>query len=176
MRMRSHGYTLVELLTTLSVIGILLGVGLPNLTGHVHNLRVKNATQSLLESLEFTRSRAVFYNKRTTIRKQSNWEHGWEVFIDSNNNGTRDPDETALQTQSKLKGVKVVANSPVANYVSYIASGEGRYASGTNNAGAFQAGRFTICPKAKGTGYELIIARSGRIRTHEIDADACAAI
>jgi len=174
--MRSFGFTLIELLITLSVIGVLLGIGLPNLTTHVQNARVKTATQSLLGSLELTRSRAVFSNKRTTMQKQIAWENGWEIFIDSNNNGIRDANETSLQTQAKLTGVRVIANSPLANYISYIGSGEGRYANGTNNAGAFQAGKFTICPKVHGPGYELIIARSGRIRTHKINAQACAAL
>lgn len=176
MLLRSRGFTFIELLTTISVIGILLGVGLPNLTGHIRDSRVKSATQSLLESLELTRSRAVFSNKRTTIQKQSSWENGWEVFIDSNNNGVKDGSETAFQTQPKLNDVRVIANRPVANYVSFIGSGEGRYANGTSNAGGFQAGTFVVCPTGKGKGYELILSRGGRARQREISAQDCEAM
>lgn len=172
----SRGFTFIELLTTVSVIGVLLGIGLPNLTDHVHNSRVKTAAQSMLESLEVTRSRAIFSNKRTTIQKLTNWENGWEIFVDGNNNGLRDAGETTLQIQSKLQGVRVIPNRPVANYVSFIGSGEGRYANGTNNAGGFQAGTFTVCPTGNGKGYELILSRGGRVRQQEISAQDCAAI
>lgn len=174
--MRPFGFTLIELLTTLSIVGILLGVGLPNLASHVQNTRVEIAAQTLLESLELTRSKAVFSNKRITIRKQVNWENGWEVFIDANNNGLRDASDTILQTHEKLKGIRVITNNPVTNYVSYIGTGEGRHANGTSNAGGFQAGTFTVCPQGTGKGYELILARGGRVRTNPIDAQACATI
>lgn len=171
--MQSVGFTLIELVITLSIISILLSVGLPNLSGHVKNSRVKSATQSLLESLELTRSQAVFTNKRATLRKQTQWENGWEVFIDRNNDGLFNNNDQSLKKYEIVKGVRIIANRPVKNYVSFVGSGEGRYANGTNDAGAFQAGTFTICPLEKGRGYELILARGGRVRTHEISAQEC---
>ncbi|GGY80579.1 hypothetical protein GCM10011613_27040 [Cellvibrio zantedeschiae] len=174
--MRSFGFTLIELVITLSIVSILLGFGLPNLFGHIQNSRVKVATQNLFESLELTRSQAVFSNKRITIRKQVQWEEGWEVFIDANNDGLPNNNEQTVKKYEKLKGIRIIANRPVSNYVSFVGSGEGRYANGTSNAGAFQAGAFTVCPQTKGKGYELILARGGRVRTHEISAQDCAAI
>lgn len=176
MLVHSRGFTFIELLITLSIVSILLGIGIPNLTENIRHSRVKTAAQSMIESLEVTRSNAVFSNKRTTIQKLTNWEDGWEVFVDTNNNGSRDPGEQALQMQSKLNGVRVIANKPLANYVSFIGSGEGRYANGTSNAGGFQAGTFTLCPTSTGKGYELILSRGGRVRQQEISAQDCAAI
>lgn len=174
--MRSFGFTLIELIITLSIVSILFGIGLPHFTSSVQHSRVKTATQSLLESLDLTRTQAVFTRKRTTIRRQTTWEEGWDVFIDSNNNGIIDANERVIQKHEKLTGVRIIANRPVKNYVSYVGTGEGRLANGTNDAGAFQAGTFTICPEAKGKGYELILARGGRVRTNKIDAQTCAAI
>jgi len=174
--MQSFGFTLIDLITTLSVLCVLLGIGLPSFTGQIHATRVKTATQHLLESLELTRSQAVFSNNRTTIRKQNNWEDGWEVFIDKNNDGIPNGNEKTIQKHDKLNGVRIIANNPVKNYVSFIGSGEGRNANGSNSAGAFQAGTFTVCPQGKGKGYELILARGGRVRTHEVSEQDCAAI
>lgn len=174
--MRSFGFTLIELVTTLSIVSILLGIALPNLTGYIQKSRVSTATQSLLESLELTRTQAVFSNNRATIRKQTNWEDGWEVFIDKNNDGLSNNNERSIQKHEKLNGVRIVANRPVKNYVSFVSSGESRNANGTNSAGAFQAGTLTICPQGKGKGYELVLARGGRVRTNEVSAQDCAAI
>jgi len=174
--MRSFGFTLIDLLITLAVLAILLTFALPNFSALVQNLQVKTATQSLRESLELTRAQAIYSNNRATMRKQTNWVDGWEVFIDENNDGLLSNNEHVLQKHEKLKGVRVIANRPVKNYVSFIGSGEGRNANGTANAGAFLAGTFTICPTGKGKGYELILSKGGRVRTHKIDARACATI
>jgi type IV fimbrial biogenesis protein FimT len=174
--MRAFGFTLIDLLITLTVLSILLAFALPNLSAQVQDAQVKTATQTLLDSLELTRTHAVFANNRTTIRKQIDWVDGWEVFIDTNNDGILNNNETTIQKHEKLTGVRIIANRPVKNYVSFIGSGEGRNASGSNNTGAFQAGTFTICPKGQGKGYELILARGGRVRTNKIEAYDCSII
>lgn len=174
--LRSFGFTLVDLVITLSVVSVLLSIGLPNLSSHVQNSRVKAATQSLRESLDLTRTQAVFSNSRATIRKQTNWEDGWEIFIDKNNDGLSNNNERVIQKHEKLNGVRILANSHISNYVSYVESGESRNANKTNSAGAFQAGTFKICPQGQGKGYELVLARGGRVRTNEMSAHDCAAI
>lgn len=173
--MRAFGFTLIDLLTTLSITSILLAVGMPNLSGQIQRMRISTATQSLLEAIDLTRTAAVSANKRATITNQALWENGWKVFIDKNNNGIRDADEVILQQHEKLNGVRIITNTPVKNYVSYIGTGESRNASGTA-AGGFQAGTFKVCPIEKGKGYELILARGGRVRQHEISEQDCAAM
>ena len=173
--MRSFGFTLIDLLITLTITSILLTIGIPSFSAQVQKNRVKTATQSLLEAIELTRTKAVSLNKRTTITKQKNWENGWEIFVDKDNDGIRDNDEEIVLQHEKLKGIRIVGNKWIKNNVSYIGSGESRNANGKAN-GAFQAGTFTICPEGKGNGYELILARGGRIRMNEIDERACAAI
>ncbi|HOY22019.1 MAG TPA: GspH/FimT family pseudopilin [Cellvibrio sp.] len=170
--MRNNGFTLIDLIITLSVMSILLTIGLPSVSTQIQNARVKAATNSLLEAINLTRSQAVFANKRATIRKQNEWEGGWEIFIDGDNDGIRDNDEATVRRYEQLKGIRIVANRPIKNYVSYIGTGESRNASGTSGGG-FQAGTFTICPAATGKGYELILARGGRVRVAEINEEKC---
>jgi type IV fimbrial biogenesis protein FimT len=135
-------------------------------------MRVKTAVFALQESINLTRTQAVSANKRATIRKQNDWENGWEIFIDKDNDGVRDSNEDIVQQHQKLKGIRITANKPIKNYVSYIGTGESRNASGTNGGG-FQAGTFTICPTAKGKGYALILARGGRARIVEVNEEKC---
>jgi type IV fimbrial biogenesis protein FimT len=172
--MRSFGFTLIDLLITLSILVILLAVGLPNFSTQIKSSRVNTATLDLQEAIVLTRTTAISTNNRTTMAKQADWKSGWEIFLDTNNNGVRDQDETTLLQHEELKGVSIIANGPLKNNVSYIGTGESRNASGTNGGG-FQAGTFTICPTEKGTGFELTLARGGRVRKSEISIQACEA-
>jgi type IV fimbrial biogenesis protein FimT len=171
--MRSFGFTLIELLITLSLTAILLTIGLPSFSAQIQNSRVKTAMLSLHEALQLTRAQAVSSNSRATIVKQHKWDEGWEVFIDENNNGLRDENENVIIQQEKFNNVRITGNKFVKNYVSYIGSGESRNANGFVKGGAFQAGTFTICPETKGAGYELILARGGRVRMKEITEQEC---
>jgi type IV fimbrial biogenesis protein FimT len=172
--MQHKGFTLIDLLTSLSVLAILLALGLPSLSSQIQQVRVKTATYSLLDAISLTRTQAVFAKQRATLRKHNEWEGGWEIFIDKNNDGLRDEDEAIVRQHAQLKGIRIAANQPLKNYVSYIASGESRHASGTNGGG-FQAGTFTICPAAKGSGFVLVLARGGRVRMAEINEEQCSA-
>lgn len=170
--MRSCGFTLIELVITLSVLGILVAVGLPGFSAQIQNSRIKTATLALQDAIALTRTTAVFSNNRVTMTKQTDWESGWEIFKDKNNNGVRDDNEQILHQHEKLIDIKITSNKPVKNYVSYIGSGESRNANGTGSGG-FQAGTFTICPTTKGKGYELVLARGGRVRMNEISIQDC---
>lgn len=172
--MNTRGFTLIELLFTITILALLMTIGIPGFSAQIQNNKLKTTTLSLLEAVELTRSKAVFANKRAIIRNQDNWDGGWEVFVDTNNNGIRDQDEEILQAHEKINGVRIISNAPIRNYVSFISSGESRFI-GRTNGGAFQAGTFKVCPTTKGAGYTLILARSGRLRMDKISASECEA-
>lgn len=174
--MRSFGFTLIDLLTTLTILSILLAAGLPSFSAQIQNTRVKTATQSLFEAIELTRTKAVYSNSRVTLIKQTKWEDGWEIFIDKDNDGVRDQNENVLQQHENLSGVKIISDSKLENYISYIGTGEGRRANGSMTSGAMQIGSLKVCPITKGKGYQLIMSRGGRVRTLEIKAEECDSI
>ena len=170
--MKRNGFTLIDVILTLSIISILISIALPSFSAYVKQAQVKTASNSLLEAINLTRTQAIMTNKRATIRKQNEWSEGWEIFIDTDNDGVRDVNEKLIQMQEKFNGIKIITNRPITNNVSYIGTGESRSASGTSGGG-FQAGTFTICPTAKGKGVQLILARGGRIRVAKIDEEKC---
>lgn len=171
--MNNRGFTLLELLITLAIITLLITLGVPSFSAQIHNSKVKTTTLSLQEAIALTRSQAVMANMRTTLKAEDGWENGWEIFRDSNSDGTRDPEEILLiVSREKVDSVLITANRPVKNYISFIGSGESRL-DGSANGGAFQAGTLTICPVTRGKGYQLILARGGRVRTQELAAERC---
>lgn len=170
--MNQRGLTLIELLITCSILGVLLAIGIPSFQQQLEANRTRAAADALLQAIRLTRSKAVSTNRRATLRRLDTWHAGWEVFYDRDFDGERDANEQQITTGTALTGVTVNANGPLANYVSFIGSGESRYA-GTASGGGFQAGTFTICPTIPGEGYQLILARSGRVRVDRVAAAEC---
>ncbi len=89
--MKKHnGFTLIELMITLAIVGILLLVGLPSLKSTMQGNQLVAATNELLSALHVARSEAIKLNSRvsvcatagTTTCAGSDWSQGWVVFVD----------------------------------------------------------------------------------------------
>jgi type IV fimbrial biogenesis protein FimT len=125
--------------------------------------------------MSIARSGAVTSNTRTTVAGDQGWNSGWEVFVDSNNDGIRSADERLISTHDKVPDVYIIPNKPLKKYVSFIGSGEARMI-GAANGGAKQMGTFRICPVKRGVGYMLVLSGGGRVRKSEISAQECSVI
>lgn len=172
--MHERGFTLFELIITLLILVLLLTFGVPSLSNQIQQTRTKTTAMELLQSVQHARTLAVSQNKRATLIHLGEWTKGWEVFIDANDNGIRDENEPLVFQGPPIDSVHIYANGPLTDYVSFIGSGEGTKV-GKANGGSFQAGTFRICPLTPGEGYELILARSGRMRIETIPAQKCVA-
>ncbi|MDO6748281.1 GspH/FimT family pseudopilin [Gilvimarinus sp. 1_MG-2023] len=171
--MSHKGFTLIELLFTLLIITILAALTAPAFLRFIQGLRVQTTMWNLLEATQITRSYAIKANSRASMRANPTWQDGWVIFYDDNHNGQPDSTEKILQSHDKVSdGVNIEGNQPVAQYISYLGSGESRWATG-RRGGGFQAGTLTICPDQEGEGYELVLARGGRVRKVELTPEEC---
>ena len=66
--MLSRGFSLIELMITLAVLGMLLAIGLPNMGTWLQNTQIRNAAESINSGLQFARAEAV--KRNTTVRFQ----------------------------------------------------------------------------------------------------------
>lgn len=91
MRKDARGLTLIELLATLSVLAILMGIGTPLLGSLVERVRITNAYHLLTASLMTARTAAITRRHPVTVcpsrdghrcRDDQVWEQGWIVFDD----------------------------------------------------------------------------------------------
>jgi len=163
----SQGLSLIELLTTLSIISILLFAGLPSFTKMMRNNQAESAAYDLMTAIQTTRSLSVMQHKRAVLRANNDWHNGWELFIDDNNNGNRDENELLMFTQDTFSDLAITANTKAMKTISFIHTGESRQASGSTG-GSFLAGNISICAKNNEKGYKLILARGGRTRMSSI--------
>ncbi len=68
------GFTLIELMMTLLIASIILGVGIPNFQEFVANNRMATATNDVVTALHAARSQAVKRRANVTICPSANWD------------------------------------------------------------------------------------------------------
>lgn len=114
--MTNHsGFTMIELLITISVAGVLLALSIPSFREiSLNNQRAARANE-LVRDLVYARSQAVGLQRPVVICRTaspeaptcgsgSGWEEGWAVFVDSGAtpNGAYDAGETLLRRHETL--------------------------------------------------------------------------
>jgi type IV fimbrial biogenesis protein FimT len=72
----ARGFTVVELMITIAVMGILLVAGVPAMRGVIENSRIRAASESLKHGLTLARSEAVRRNAQVDFVVVAT---GWEV-------------------------------------------------------------------------------------------------
>lgn len=177
---RVRGLTLVELMATLAIAAVLLGVAVPSLAKLVHSVHLSTASNALMASLRLARSEALKRGARVAVCKSADgvtcaavggWEQGWILFQDRNGNGALDEDDTLIQREEAVGGkLRVTGNLPVARAIAFGANGGAR-----SPGGGLQAGTVTLCrlSAAPGPARRVVITTGGRVRVVSATVDSC---
>lgn len=140
------GFTLYELLITLLVVGVILTLGVPNLTQFTANSRLTGAANDLHAAFQLARSEAARAKTNITICASADpfagnsdcngtWEQGFIVFLDDNGDIARaGAAETVLRAHGPLDNEIILAVANNATYFSYASTGLGRGDVGGNPA------------------------------------------
>ncbi len=76
------GFTMIEMLVTLAVVGILAGIAAPSFTSVVASQKVKTSASMLQSSLLAARSEALKHNANVTVAPIGGiWTAGWTIAV-----------------------------------------------------------------------------------------------
>lgn len=159
---QAHGFTLIELMVTLSVMAILLAVAVPNFQSFILNSRITTQTNNFIMALMLARSEAVKRGSTVTVCSStdgtscagsSKWEGGWLVFVDADGDGVVDTGDLPVQVGQALSGGNTL-NGYARTRVTYSGNG---FASGFN-------GTFSLCD-SRGVTFsrDIIVNNQGRV-------------
>ncbi|WP_129642702.1 GspH/FimT family pseudopilin [Peristeroidobacter agariperforans] len=119
---RPTGFSLLELMVTLSIAGILLGLAAPSFRGMMLDSERASVVNSFVHNVYLARSTATLQGHTVSICRSidgetcsnatANWQEGWIVFVNSDRDEPpmRDENERILAVQAPWRGGTVTSN------------------------------------------------------------------
>jgi len=164
-RTQSRGVTLIELMITLVVLAILLGIAVPSLTQFMTSTRLTRQINELITDISLARNTAGTRGTNVSIciaasatacaTSGTAWEAGRIIFTDSNSNGTINTGETLIKYIPALDGGTNLTSSSFSNswYITFRPFG---------GLTSIAGGDFTLCSPGNTTGRKINVAATGR--------------
>lgn len=136
-RNTATGFTLIELMVTIALMAILLGIAAPSFVTFKRNSELTSIANNFLAALNAARTEAMKRNMFALVMPANNdndWSQGWNVFVDTNDNGVFDSgDIVVMQQEAPPPYITLTGNGSTAasrSYVRYDGSGFSRPMSG----------------------------------------------
>lgn len=186
MRTPQDGFTLLELVVTLIILGLMLGMGLPALTRMTQGAAVSAAANTLVRDFNVARSHASDLNQSITMCRRdgdstdcrgagtgNGWnEVGWVIFVDNDGDAVPDTADQFIRVTNPIDNA--IINHNAVTGLSF--NGTVRFApDGTvrDSGGKLALVNFDICPKtSKAKGRTVEMNNRGSIKTTTAKARA----
>lgn len=124
-----NGFTLIELMIVLAIVGTLAAVAAPGMRAYISNSASNSLSNTLLIDIMFSRNHAI--NKRVIVKMIPagvansgvslftpnsdgvNWGQGWSIFEDTNDNDVIDVGEQILRVHPSFGTDAHISSGPI---------------------------------------------------------------
>lgn len=143
MKAKQTGFTLIELMLTVVLLAVLVGLGGPSLADFIRNSRITSKANDLLGATHLARTEAIKRRVPVTVCATSDASASsptclstgdfsqWIVFVDADGDGNIDSGELILRRSSPAStSIKAIPASGIGGYVQFGLDGFQRRADG----------------------------------------------
>ena len=165
-RRLARGFTAIELMITIAILSITVSIALPSYTTIVRNGVLAQHINSFYSALNMARSEAIKRGAPVSVCPSTDqaacaasgtqWEQGWIVFVDSNNNHVVDGTDQVLWAERNLTAGYTLRGSSATTLPSYFTM---------NPKGAPSAtGQYVLCQAMQiNPARAILVSMGGRI-------------
>ncbi|SHG20394.1 type IV fimbrial biogenesis protein FimT [Microbulbifer donghaiensis] len=160
---RVSGYTLIELMLTITILAIVAAVATPPMADFISRYQTETAGRQLFELINFSRGKAYSHGQVYTLCPSadgqscsSDWSSGALLFVDSNGDGQRAAAEKIERIMPKM------ATGATLEWRSFNSKKYLQFR--PNGLTLSQNGNFAYCPPSQQAekGWIIVINATGR--------------
>ena len=129
-----RGFTLIELMVTILVLGIFMAIAMPDFTAVIENDSITNMSNDLITSLNMARSEAIKRDVPVSVCATAdntysscgaNWDLGWIVFVNPTGGSVLSNTAAAplLRTIAVTNQNATISTAPAVDIITYNGSG-----------------------------------------------------
>ncbi len=145
--MNKKGFTLIELTTTLAILGIISAIAIPSYLSWLPRYKLQTSVRHIYDDMNMARSRAVRTNADIGIEFNTS-NNTYRVFVDTDNDQIFDAGETVISTGTLDNGIDITNSTFTADTYGFNSRGMATGTTGdvymTNPSGLFMGVRVNI--------------------------------